>query len=143
MTGLAGCPLFERTASLWFGGSLIRPVSNSMTHRVFDSIRWVGSAAVTEHSNQRICVRAALPSRRARCGAGAGCSVMKYQSLWNVGGYAAERRTTRIWFWSPRAAACLLLFASQKNTSLWAVLRARCGPKFGRRILNPTGVPRS
>ena len=36
-------------------------------------------AADTEHSNQHIC--AARPSRRARCGAGAGCSAIKYQSL--------------------------------------------------------------
>ena len=29
--------------------------------------------------------RAAHPSGRARCGAGAGCSAIKYQSLWGVG----------------------------------------------------------
>ena len=38
-------------------------------------------AADTEHSNWRICVRAARPSRRARCGAGAGCSAIKYLSF--------------------------------------------------------------
>ena len=32
--------------------------------------------------NQHICVRAARPSGRARCGAGAGCSAIKHQSLW-------------------------------------------------------------
>ena len=31
--------------------------------------------------NQHICVRAARPSGRARCGAGAGCSAIRYQSL--------------------------------------------------------------
>ena len=31
-----------------------------------------------------MCVRAARPSGRARCGAGAGCSEIKYQSLWGV-----------------------------------------------------------
>ena len=34
-----------------------------------------------EHINWHICVRAARPSVRARCGAGAGCSAIKYQSL--------------------------------------------------------------
>ena len=38
-------------------------------------------AADTEHSDWHICVRAARPLGRARCGAGAGCSGIKYQSL--------------------------------------------------------------
>ena len=37
--------------------------------------------ANTEHSNWQICVRAARLSGRARCGAGAGCSAIKYQTL--------------------------------------------------------------
>ena len=40
-------------------------------------VGWQGEATgCTE-----ICVRAARPSGRARCGAGAGCSAMKYKSL--------------------------------------------------------------
>ena len=39
-----------------------------------------GSQACISHS-MHICVRAARPSGRARCGAGAGCSAIKHQSL--------------------------------------------------------------
>ena len=38
-------------------------------------------AADTEQSNKHICVRAARPSGPARCGAGVGCSAIRYQSL--------------------------------------------------------------
>ena len=38
-------------------------------------------AADMEHSNKLMCVRAARPSGRARCGVGAVCLAMKYQSL--------------------------------------------------------------
>jgi len=40
-------------------------------------------AADMEHSNWHMCVRAARPSGRARRGAGAGCSAIKYQFLRN------------------------------------------------------------
>ena len=43
--------------------------------------RKLARAADTEHSNQHIWVKAARISGRARCGAGAGCSAMKHQSL--------------------------------------------------------------
>jgi len=52
-------------------------------HRVDDR---VPRAADTGHSNQHICVRAARPSGRARCGACAGCWAIKYQSLWQGSG---------------------------------------------------------
>jgi len=40
------------------------------------------------------CVRAARPSGRARCGPGAGCSAIKYQSLFAPGAIC------RIWTWT-------------------------------------------
>ena len=46
----------------------------------YESIRKrLARATDTEHSNQHIRVRAARPSGRARCGAGAGCSAIKYR----------------------------------------------------------------
>ena len=46
-------------------------------------------AADTGQSDQHICEMAARPSGRTKCGAGAGCSAMKCQSLF-LGGDASE-----------------------------------------------------
>ena len=47
-----------------------------------ESIRTkLARAADREHVNEQTCVRVAFSSGRARCGAGAGCSAINYQSL--------------------------------------------------------------
>ena len=50
-------------------------------------------------TREHICVRAALPSGRARFGAGAGCSALEYQSL------ASRQRPLRLGFSNPRILA--------------------------------------
>jgi hypothetical protein len=42
---------------------------------------WRARRLRTRVCTQPVSVRAARPSERARCGAGAGCSTLKYQSL--------------------------------------------------------------
>ena len=55
----------------------IKITSSARSHRASGRQR----AAGTAHSNKDIGKRAARPSGRARRGAGAGCSAIKYQSL--------------------------------------------------------------
>ena len=70
-----------RAPRAWLGRSVCR-----VEDRVAD----------TGHSNQHIYVRAARPSVCARCGAGAGCSAMKYKSLWRVEGSELEKACGRM-----------------------------------------------